>query len=108
MQLTNINDKRYSIGVVKPPKLGEDGKPHPVDHVLELCEVQAQNQIGHTQSSHMFRAVFSKSDIFMSLIWCVCLHDKDIQGFLLLCEFITKTNGKCSMPCHCFQKVTFS
>jgi len=50
VHLANLIDKLHSMGVVKPAKLGDDGKPHPVDHVLELCEAQAQQQMGNIQS----------------------------------------------------------
>ncbi|RWS21845.1 synembryn-A-like protein, partial [Leptotrombidium deliense] len=36
MQLVSMMDKLTRTGVVQPCRLGEDGKPHPVEHVLEL------------------------------------------------------------------------
>jgi hypothetical protein len=41
VKLANIIDRLHSLGVVKPGKLGPDGKPTAVDHVLELVENQA-------------------------------------------------------------------
>jgi len=42
-KLANIIDRLHSLGVVKPGKLGPDGKPTAVDHVLELVENHAAN-----------------------------------------------------------------
>ncbi|XP_053599606.1 synembryn-A [Plodia interpunctella] len=36
MKLVNLFDKMVSEGVVKPARVGPDGRPQPVDHVLEL------------------------------------------------------------------------
>lgn len=36
MQLVNMIDKMARTGVVRPCKVGDDGKPHPVDHILQL------------------------------------------------------------------------
>lgn len=47
VKLANLIDKLQNMGVVRPAKMGEDGKPHPVEHVLELCENQAQQQLGN-------------------------------------------------------------
>ena len=38
MQLVEMMDKITRTGVVKPCKIGDDGKPHPVDHILQLQE----------------------------------------------------------------------
>lgn len=38
MQLVNLMDKLQRQGVVQPCRIGEDGKPQPVDHILELQE----------------------------------------------------------------------
>lgn len=40
MQLVNMIDKLSRDGVMKPMKIGEDGRPYPVDHVLQLRENQ--------------------------------------------------------------------
>lgn len=36
MQLVKMMEKLTRTGIVKPCRVGEDGKPHPVDHILEL------------------------------------------------------------------------
>ena len=41
VKLANIIDRLHSLGVVKPGKLGPDGTPTAVDHVLELVENHA-------------------------------------------------------------------
>ncbi|CAG4940451.1 unnamed protein product [Colias eurytheme] len=38
MKLVNLFDKMVSQGVVKPATIGPDGKPKPVEHVLEMRE----------------------------------------------------------------------
>lgn len=38
IQLVNMMDKLARDGVVTPMRMGEDGKPRPVEHILELCE----------------------------------------------------------------------
>lgn len=38
MHLVNMMDKITRAGVVKPCKIGDDGRPHPVDHILQLQE----------------------------------------------------------------------
>lgn len=38
MQLVNLLDKMVSHGVVKPARIGPDGRPQPMEHVLELRE----------------------------------------------------------------------
>ncbi|CAK1551698.1 unnamed protein product [Leptosia nina] len=38
MKLVNLFDKMLSEGVVKPATIGPDGKPKPVEHVLEMRE----------------------------------------------------------------------
>jgi hypothetical protein len=38
MHLVQMMDKITRAGIVKPCKIGEDGKPHPVDHILQLQE----------------------------------------------------------------------
>jgi hypothetical protein len=36
MQLVKMMEQLTSAGVVKPCRVGEDGKPYPVDHILQL------------------------------------------------------------------------
>jgi len=38
IRLVNAIDQMTRAGIVKPAQVGEDGKPHPVDHVLQLRE----------------------------------------------------------------------
>lgn len=42
MQLVNMMDKMQREGLVQPCKIGEDGKPHPVEHILEFQEALKQ------------------------------------------------------------------
>lgn len=44
MQLVSLMDKLNRSGVVQPCRVGEDGKPHPVDHILQLQEELPQQQ----------------------------------------------------------------
>lgn len=44
MQLVTLMDKLHRSGVVQPCRVGEDGKPHPVDHILQLQEELPQQQ----------------------------------------------------------------
>ena len=43
-QLANLINKLHELGAVKPAKIGPDGKPVPVEHVLELTEGVANAQ----------------------------------------------------------------
>lgn len=38
IRLVNAIDQMTRAGIVKPAQVGEDGKPHPIDHVLQLRE----------------------------------------------------------------------
>ncbi|KAJ0179253.1 hypothetical protein K1T71_004965 [Dendrolimus kikuchii] len=38
MKLVNMFDKMVSQGIVKPARVGPDGRPQPIEHVLELRE----------------------------------------------------------------------
>lgn len=38
MKLVNLFDKMLSQGVVKPARVGPDGRPQTLDHVMELRE----------------------------------------------------------------------
>ncbi|XP_035221849.1 synembryn-A-like isoform X2 [Stegodyphus dumicola] len=38
MQLVNMMDKMSRDGLIQPMRVGDDGKPHPINHVLELQE----------------------------------------------------------------------
>lgn len=43
MQLVSMIDKMTRTGVVRPCKVGDDGKPHPVDHILQLRDGIEEN-----------------------------------------------------------------
>lgn len=38
MRLVNILDTITKTGIIKPCKIGSDGRPYPIEHVLELQE----------------------------------------------------------------------
>ena len=38
MQLVNLMDKMQRSGLISPARVGEDGRPEAVDHVLQLIE----------------------------------------------------------------------
>ena len=38
MKLVNMMDQLMKAGFIKPAKVGEDGKPAPVEHILQLQE----------------------------------------------------------------------
>ncbi|CAG0880915.1 unnamed protein product [Darwinula stevensoni] len=43
MKLVNLLDKMNREGVIQPMRVGEDGRPHRIEHVLELQEHLPQN-----------------------------------------------------------------
>lgn len=45
MKLVELMDNMTRKGVVKPCKIGEDGKPEPVEHVLQLQEGLPSQQV---------------------------------------------------------------
>lgn len=45
MKLVDLMDNLLKAGAIKPCTIGEDGKPHPVKHVLELQEGLKNQQI---------------------------------------------------------------
>lgn len=45
MKLVNLMDKLNRQGLVQPCKIGEDGRPEPVEHILELQDSIQQQQI---------------------------------------------------------------
>jgi hypothetical protein len=47
MQLVNLMDQLHRQGIVQPCRIGEDGRPVPVEHILEL-----QNEIPEQQRDH--------------------------------------------------------
>lgn len=38
MKLINVVQQLHRTGIVQPCRIGEDGKPHPVEHILELAQ----------------------------------------------------------------------
>lgn len=51
MQLVNLMDKLNRSGIVKPCKIGEDGRPEPVDHILELQDEIPEQQRAHKRKT---------------------------------------------------------
>lgn len=54
MQLVNMMDKLTRDGVVQPCRIGEDGRPAPVEHVLQLLEELPQQQQHIRQQANTF------------------------------------------------------
>ncbi|KOC64428.1 Synembryn-A [Habropoda laboriosa] len=50
LQLVGLVDKLTREGLVQPCRIGEDGKPKPIEHVLELQEELPKQQYGHRDS----------------------------------------------------------
>ncbi|CAK9818055.1 ric8a [Anthophora quadrimaculata] len=50
LQLVGLVDKLTREGLVQPCRIGEDGKPKPIGHVLELQEELPKQQYGHQDS----------------------------------------------------------
>jgi len=44
VQLANMMDRLTSSGVIKPCRVGADGKPEPVEHVLQLIQGQGEGE----------------------------------------------------------------
>lgn len=51
MKLVQLMEKLNRSGVVKPCKIGPDGRPEPVDHILELQEEIPEQQRAHKRKS---------------------------------------------------------
>uniref|UniRef100_A0A336MUZ0 CSON001671 protein n=1 Tax=Culicoides sonorensis TaxID=179676 RepID=A0A336MUZ0_CULSO len=51
MELVNLIDKLHRTGVIKPCKIGDDGRPEPVDHILELQEEIPEQQRAHIRKT---------------------------------------------------------
>lgn len=45
MKLVNLMDSMMKTGTIRPCKIGEDGKPQPIEHVLELQDGFRMQQI---------------------------------------------------------------
>lgn len=52
MKLVNLMDNLMKTGAIKPCKIGEDGKPQPVEHILELQEGLQNQQIHKKIEDH--------------------------------------------------------
>lgn len=50
-QLVNLIDQLQRQGIVMPCKVGEDGKPVPVEHVLELQQELPEQQRDHKRKT---------------------------------------------------------
>ncbi|XP_029177005.1 synembryn [Nylanderia fulva] len=50
LQLVNLVDKLTREGVVRPCRIGDDGKPQPIEHVLELQSELPRQQYGRKDS----------------------------------------------------------
>ncbi|XP_068986058.1 synembryn-A isoform X1 [Bombus flavifrons] len=50
LQLLGLVDKLTREGVMQPCRIGEDGKPKPIEHVLELQEKLPKQQYAHQDS----------------------------------------------------------
>ncbi|KMQ88661.1 synembryn isoform x3 [Lasius niger] len=50
LQLVNLVDKLTREGVVRPCRIGDDGKPKPIEHVLELQSELPRQQYGRKDS----------------------------------------------------------
>lgn len=51
MKLVNLMDQLHRQGVVQPCRVGEDGRPHAVNHILELQEQIPQQQKDHKRKT---------------------------------------------------------
>ncbi|EGI57494.1 Synembryn-A [Acromyrmex echinatior] len=50
LKLVNLVDKLTKEGVVRPCRIGDDGKPEPIEHVLELQNELPKQQYGRKDS----------------------------------------------------------
>lgn len=51
MKLVQLMDDMTRSGVVKPCRIGADGRPEPIEHVLQLQEGLAKQQIKNNGDS---------------------------------------------------------
>ncbi|GAB0098121.1 Synembryn [Sergentomyia squamirostris] len=51
MELVNLMDKLQRQGIMQPGRIGPDGRPVPVDHILELQEELPQQQSDHKRKT---------------------------------------------------------
>lgn len=51
MKLVQLMDDMTRSGVVRPCTIGADGRPEPIDHVLQLQEGLPQQQVRRNRNS---------------------------------------------------------
>uniref|UniRef100_A0A182NV79 Synembryn n=1 Tax=Anopheles dirus TaxID=7168 RepID=A0A182NV79_9DIPT len=51
MELVKLMDKLQRQGLIQPCKIGEDGRPQPVDHIMELQEEIPEQQRDHKRKT---------------------------------------------------------
>lgn len=51
MKLVNLMDQLNRQGIVQPCRIGLDGRPEPVEHIMELQEGIPQQQLDHKRKS---------------------------------------------------------
>lgn len=51
MKLVNLMEQLNKQGVVQPCRIGTDGRPEPVEHILELQEGIPQQQLDHKRKT---------------------------------------------------------
>ena len=51
MKLVNLMEKLNKQGVVQPCRIGEDGRPEPVEHILQLQDSIPQQQMDHKRKT---------------------------------------------------------
>lgn len=51
MKLVNLMDQLQRSGIVQPCKIGEDGRPEPVEHILELQDNLPEQQRAHKRKT---------------------------------------------------------
>lgn len=51
MELVNLMDKLHRSGVVQPCRIREDGRPEPVDHILQLQDEIPEQQRAHKRKT---------------------------------------------------------
>ena len=63
-QLANLINKLHELGAVKPAKIGPDGKPVPVEHLLELTEGVANAQQNNDSDEESDWSEFKINQLF--------------------------------------------
>ncbi|KAG1658186.1 Synembryn-A [Nymphon striatum] len=49
LKLVNLMDKLAREKIIQPTKIGPDGKPHPIEHILELQESPTNDKANHRE-----------------------------------------------------------